>query len=283
VWLAGLVGLGTVACTAPPAAAPVAQIASPAPADSSQLTVDTPQVLADRDGLVVDVQRWRIGDRAGLAWRVRAPRDVVMDVVPSERDVPFSELLPAEGAWAAINGGFYEDHTATGLVVSDGVSRSPTGPRGGSGVVAWGPEPVRVVHVDAWAEGPREAVQSVDRLVDAGVSLVGARAGRPRAARSAIAVAQDAVWLVVLAEDASLHGASSRDTHVQLAGTSGYGMTLAEFADYLVQATAAQQALNLDGAISSQLAAEVGDVSLRVLGEHTTINAIVVRAADSSR
>ncbi len=249
------------------------------PAEGVQ--VEAPEVVAEAGGLRIETQLWRAGHREGIAWRVRAPRETAVDIVPSATDVAFRELLPQDepAAWAALNGGFYEGHAAMGLVVSDGEQHSALGKRGGSGVLDWGPEPARIVHRDTWAPGAREALQSVDRLVDGGKSLVNHREGRPQAARSAVALTEDAIWLVALVDRKSLGGAPGRQRELRLAYTVGAGLTLAEFADYLVAETGAQQALNMDGAISTQLAADVGDTSLRIWGEHTTINAVVVRGA----
>ena len=259
--------------------------ATPAPADEAPavVAVQPPEPLFAEGGLQVERQRWTWGPaggaaaRSGLAWRARVALPGLADVVPSATVAPFDGFLPQDaGPWAAINGGFYEDDTAMGLVVSDGVEQHPLGPRGGSGVFAFGPQGPVVVHRDAWVPGPREAVQSVDRLIDQGQVLV-RKLGGNAAARSAVVVGRDALWLVALAADQSL--AVQEPGRVVLDDTVGEGLPLAAFAEYLLATTGAVSALNLDGAISTSFAAQAGGQSLRIMGERGTINAVVIRPA----
>lgn len=239
------------------------------------LTAEPPSILIQEEGLVLDEQRWRYGEAAGRAWRVRVPLPGRASIAPSEDVVPFSELLPTDqGPWAAVNGGFYE-RGPMGLVVSGGVEHNPLSARGGSGVFQWTPAGPRIVHRTAWTPGAPEAVQSIDRLVDAGRSLVKARPDARSAARSAVAISADALWLVVLADDASIHELPG--VGVQLEDTVVLGLPLWTFAEYLVQELGAQTALNLDGAISTQLAVSTSTGGYAVRGERGTINAVVVR------
>lgn len=225
---------------------------------------------------------WSEGDDAGPAWLVGVPRAAAkVEVRPSAVVAPFAELVPQDaGPWAAINGGFYDDQgAAMGLVVAGGRSWSEFRKGGGSGVLAAAAGQLRIVHRDEWQPSAvpsavDHALQSIDRLVDEGQNLVKPRPGAPRAARSAVALAADRVWLVVAVSDDSVE-IDGED--VQLKATSGHGMTLHGFADFIVEHTGATQALNLDGAVSTQLAIRDGDRRFEVRGELGTINALVMR------
>ncbi|MCK6503623.1 phosphodiester glycosidase family protein [Myxococcota bacterium] len=275
-----LVGTGLLVLVLCWPGAPGAVEVSAAPvAPERTVQVDAPQVILQGEGLVLEQQAWRFQGQAGTAWRVRVPLPGAARVQASEEVVAFTELLPTDdGPWAAINGGFYEDG-AMGLVVSDGVEHTGLSRRGGSGVFAWSPAGPQVLHRDRWAAGPPQALQSIDRLVDAGRNLVKAREGAPLAARSAVVVGSDALWLVALAGHDSIAGLWVDG--VQLRGTSGRGLPLWAFADYLVDELGAVQALNLDGAISTQLAVQVPGQRFAVRGEAGTINAVVLRPPSS--
>ncbi|MFN7144310.1 MAG: phosphodiester glycosidase family protein [Myxococcota bacterium] len=254
-----------LACVAPPpvAAAPVAV---------ARVTVEDDTLVAAADGLDVRLLTWSVPDARGVAWVARVPRGGALDVVPSDTVRPLAAIVGERpGAWAAIDGGFYEDGPM-GLVVSDGVAVTPWSKRGGSGIVAYGPDPVRVVHRDAWKAGAREALQSIDRLVDRGVSLVNERADARRASRSAVAVSTDAVWIVAAVAEESVRAAPDG---IQLVNTVAYGMTLAEFAGFLVD-RGATEALNLDGAVSTQMIVATPTWRWDIRGARGTINAVVV-------
>lgn len=233
-----------------------------------------PQVLIKGDNLVLDVLPWSAGGDQGRLWRVTVPLTASMHIAPSDHVVPFADFLPAAGGtWAAINGGFYEGDHPMGLVLTGGVERNALQPGGGSGVFGFGPTGLHIVHRDAWVHGDTEALQSIDRLVDGGVNLVNARLEAPRAARSAVALNADTLCIVAAASDASI---SDEDGGVRLHATSGRGPTLGEFADLVLAACKADTALNLDGAVSTQLAVQVSDARFEVRGERGTINAVVV-------
>lgn len=230
--------------------------------------------MAAASGLELLVATWSAGgDAHGAAWLASVPREGSLRVAPGDTVRPLAELVgePAP-AWAAINGGFYEDGPM-GLVVSAGVERHPLTPKGGSGVVEFGPGPVRIVHRDAWSPGSTEALQSIDRLVDEGVSLVQPRANAHRDARSAVAVTDDRIWLVTAFADNS---ASPSSDGIQLVNTVGNGMTLAEFAEILVTGLGATQALNLDGAVSTQMIVATPTWRWTLHGERGTINGVVL-------
>ena len=284
--LSTLVGVGLLVTALLAPAAPAADTTTPAAAPPPQaeaaptLQVDPPVVLLQSQGLVLEQQAWRMGEAHGQAWRVHVPLPGRAQIRPSpEGVVAFSRLVPPDdGPWAAINGGFYE-RGPMGLVVSDGATVSPLSSRGGSGVFQWAPAGPSVVHRRDWSHGAPQAVQSIDRLVDAGASLVHRKDGARAAARSAVAIGGGQLWLVALADDDSINplpgtaGAQFHDTVV-------LGLPLWAFADYLVDQVGASQALNLDGAISTQLVVQVPERRFELRGEYGTINAVVIRPPD---
>lgn len=261
-----------------------AEVRQPEPIPSSAappITLGETEVLMSEGGLTLERQRWTWAPGDGqpplpmVTYRARAPLDARLSVRPSEAVAPFATLVPQDdaGPWVAINGGFYEE-SAMGLVVSGGEERTPLSPRGGSGVVLWSPAGAQIVHRDDWRPGPPEALQSVDRLVNAGASVVRAIGG-PQTARSAVVVGKEQVWLVISAAEATVTttGAGA----LQLGAAEHAGPTLGVFADYLLASTDAVTALNLDGGISTQLAAALGGQRLVVTGQAGTINALVMR------
>lgn len=233
------------------------------------------------DGLRLEVQSWTFGADTGTAWRVRMPRDASMEVRAHPTVQDFAAFLPDDtGPWAALNGGFYargaSGMEAMGLVVSGGEVHNPLRKGGGSGIAQWGPGPIEVLHRSDWKPGATQALQSIDRIVGAGASLVNARPGKRPTARSALATSADAVWLVALAHTDSIEKTT---TGVRLRRTAGLGLPLWAFADYLVSAVGAEAALNLDGAISTSLAVQTPTGRFDLHGELGTINAVVLRPA----
>ena len=272
-----IVLLFTLACGEAPIAA-----ADPVAVDSAPvITLGETEALMSEGGLTLERQRWRWGPNDGpptrsmVTYRARAPLDARVAVRPSETVEPFGSLVPQDdaGPWVAINGGFYEEG-AMGLVVSEGKELTPLSPRGGSGVFFWSPAGAQVVHRDDWRPGPTEALQSVDRLVNAGASVVKAIGG-PQTARSAVVVGKNELWLVICAAEDTV--ATTRAGELQLGASEHAGPTLGLFADYLLASTDAVTALNLDGGISTQLAAAMGGQRLVVTGQAGTINTLVLR------
>ncbi len=260
--------LAALACARPPEP-PVENAAL-----TAGIVVTYDAIIAAGNGLELHQLGWRVAERTGVAWAARVPRDGRLTVKPSDDVRTLSELTVGEtGAWAAINGGFYEDGPM-GLVVSDGVEQHPLAERGGSGVVEFDPMPVGVVHRDAWKPGAKQALQSIDRLVDAGASLVKPREGAHLDARSAVAVSADGVWVVAAVANESVVAGSDG---VKLVRTVGHGLALSEFADLLVAGLHAEQALNLDGAVSTQMVVSIPPWRWMVAGERGTINGVVVR------
>lgn len=269
--LATLTGL--VACGGPPPPA----AASPDP------TWDTlPAVIHRADGLVLGHAVVEVPDDDPFhVVTVTLPRDAVVTVTPADGVVRFRSLLPTDdGPWVAVNGGFYgADGQPLGLVLSDGKLWHALGrSAGGTGVLLGAPGPAAVVHRDAYTEGRAHAVQSIDRLVDAGQSLVKPAAGARHAARTAVAITADSVVFAVGFDPTY---ASLAADGITLRATAGTGPTLAAFADWLVAGLHAEQALNLDGAISTQLAVRARGFHWDVEGEAGTPHAVVGRPGAS--
>lgn len=221
-------------------------------------------------GLHLTEQEWTGADGAGgPAWVVRLD-DPALTVLPSPGVQPLPRFVDdLQGSYVLVNGGFYDvDGQAMSLVVHDGVAHHEVG--SGSGIVV-GPHPVRVVHRDAWESGPTEALQSIDRIVNEGQSLVTARPEARRAARSVVAIAEEAVYIAVLADARSV---TRTDDGVRLTGTSFFGPTLAETASFAVSSLSATAALNLDGAVSSALIVQTPQGRFVVQGERPVINAL---------
>jgi hypothetical protein len=182
-------------------------------------------------------------------------------------------------ACAAINGGFYDSRGAMGWVQHDGREAAALRPWGGSGVLVIGAGGPKIVHRDAVVGAPHEALQSIDRLVVDGRSVVGPRARPDADARSAVAIRRDGTVLFVLlfAEQAVERAAPGR---VELgARSSSTGLSLAAWADLLARPESdgglgVDVALNLDGGYSTSASIHVGAFDLEVLAHGATINAL---------
>lgn len=237
-----------------------------------------PVALFAGTSLEVRTVPWRSEVDAGHAWLVGMPRSSArLEVRPSAHVVPFDELLPNDdGPWVAINGGFYDADAPMGLVVHSGTVHAPFRRGGGSGVLVGLPDgSVAIKHRNDELPAAAEAVQSIDRLIAEGRSLVQPQPDAPRAARSAVALTDDRVWIVLAASDSSV--LLDDDGQLALRATSGRGLALSAFADLLLSETGAKEALNLDGAVSSQLAVRDHDRRFEIRGELGTIDAIVFR------
>ncbi len=242
-----------------------------------------PVVLLEAEGLVVDTQLWRTETSSGRAWRARSARAEVV----ARDDLGGLEVFEPEpdGPWAIVNGGFYEsdpdgDYRPMGVVIADGRSLSPYRRRGGSGVLSVDAKgKASLVHRPDWPKvaktsPPRHALQSIDRVVVGGESVVSAGKDARGAARSAVAIGDDSVWLVISAADSST--SETGTSSWRLSGTS-HGMTLWEWSRFLIETTGAPHALNLDGGVSTQLIAHADGARVEVRGERGTLNAVVVR------
>ena len=260
------------------------------PIAPEELEVGQAEPIWEAEGLELSRQPWRSPTGRGLVWRVRLPRgEGSARVMSRDEVVDFEEFIaPDQGPRALINGGFYEPregdeagYRAMGLVRSSGQQAHDYVHRGGSGIfLVHAKRGASIVHRSEWDALKAErhitdALQSIDRLVDQGEVLVKAKQGR-LAARSAVALTPSSIWLVVAAEEASIHPFK---LGVSLSATSFRGLSLYAFAAYLADALDATEALNLDGAVSTQLFVSAGARRFEVRGERGTINAIELRPA----
>lgn len=208
-------------------------------------------------------------------------QDLAVEVVPAERPVPLQQIVAAARArpCVAVNGGFYDEDGAMGWVVHDGEEVAPLRQTGGSGVLMIVDGRPQIRHREDASGRPREALQSIDRLVDGGRSLVGANARPDPDARSAVALRSDGtvIFAVVFADEAIVREAPGR---VELGpASSTTGLSLSAWAELLARPVAegglgATTALNLDGGYSTSLAIHVGDLDLDVVAHRATINAL---------
>jgi len=242
------------------------------------------QVLHDTSGLRVERQQWKFGATQGAAWRVRLPLDAGVSLSSGNGVMGFQRLVPTgDGPWAAINGGFYElipkrrAYRPMGLVVSEGKRLSKLTGRGGSGVFYVDGDGPAIVKRSAYgAQHPRVALQSIDRLVADGKSVVSRQHATQTAARSAVVVGRSHLWFVVAVDARDFIGIAQG---ARLTTTS-HGLSLWAFAEYLRATTDVRDALNLDGGVSTQMAVQDGSYALRIDGVRGTINALVARPPD---
>ncbi len=242
------------------------------------LRVEPVEQLAAAQGLVVERQRWYLDAASGWVWRARVPLPVQLRVAAAATVRPFQDFLPEDsGPWVAINGGFYDvDGTAMGLVVADGQVAAPYRLGGGSGILELRDGDLRIVHRSQYQPGAQQALQSIDRIVAGGRSLVGRRAGARSTARSVVALSDRSLWLMLVAGNGQVPAGSGR---IVLHAAATAGLPLWAVADYILLATDASEALNLDGSVSAQLAARVGSFELHLQGIRGTINALLMRPA----
>lgn len=240
------------------------------------------QTLFEEEGFLFEEQPWKTATQRGVAYRVRVGLPGHAKVLPSDRVVPLEQLAPKHGgAWALINGGFYEaaevpgGYRPMGVVRSNGEQHRKFTHRGGSGVFAVEDGEPRIVHRPKWKKGASndaaEALQSIDRIIAGSKLLVTPKKQSRTTARSAVAIGEDHIWLIIVAADA---GVREFDGGVRLFRTGYAGMTLFEFARYIEQTTGAADVLNLDGSVSTQMIVKAGDELFKIIGERGTINAI---------
>jgi uncharacterized protein YigE (DUF2233 family) len=245
-------------------------------------------MLLEGANLRLDEQRWHFDGQSGSLWRVRLRRAATARIASAGSLTRIGELSAEQsGSFAAINGGFYREalfgYEPLGLVIADSDTEAERTDKGGSGVVFFDGDRLDIVHRDAFDSGNDEitdALQSVDRLVDGGRSLVKQRHDPQRASRAAVAVTDDAIWLVVAAGNGSIQ---RRGDIVTLSKTGGYGMPLWAFSRLLVESIGPQRALNLDGAVSTQLIVQLRDTpqanrTFVIRGDRGVLNALVVSA-----
>lgn len=206
-------------------------------------------------------------------------------VLPSPKPAPLDTILaadPVAAPFAAIDGGFYDrEGQPMGLVRTGGRDVAPLRKGGGSGVFVYTDGVAHVVHRDRFTAGT-EALQSIDRIVSGGASLVRDKPGSRRAARSAVALdAAGGLHLVVAYDQRAV--VSQREGEVQLGPHSASsGPTLAQMATLLTRSPGAggvqaEEALGMDGGISTALTVDNGAQSLHVRPFNATINALAVQ------
>lgn len=243
----------------------------------AELMFETPELRLER-------QPWKLEDLEGVAFRVRLSKQgAEAKVLAVNALESLSDIVghPAAPSWAAINGGFYEDDTKggyrpMGVVRANKHKVKAYTYRGGSGLFLVDAQGPKIIHRSAWEKHRTQAVealQSIDRVVDEGKSLVNPKADARYAARSAVALDKEHIWLVASVANASLYTTSKG---YRLRKTSYLGMPLWAFAQYLAQHVGAQQALNLDGAVSTQLIVQTPSQRFELLGERGTMNAILL-------
>ncbi len=248
---------------------PVQRVAA---APTSLVSVGPASPLATTDVARLEQVRWTRPGDVGWAWVARFPRDARVRVVPSDHVASVDEIHSVERGSALVNGGFY-DSGPMGLVRHGGADVAPLHATGGSGVLFWSADqPLTIVHRDDWGGRGFEALQSIDRLVDQGRSLVQATGDARLAARTAVAAGDREVLLVVAASDCSHPGTGNVR---ELMAAEDCGLPLWAFADLLV-AVGAREALNMDGGISVAFRASMGDRIWSVQAGAGTINAVVV-------
>ncbi len=278
----------------PEPAAPAASSASPPPAPSA--SAQSPQSAAlrplsklDSDtGLSFSEHAFSLPESSGLVWVARVDlSETRLSLVQAGTPRPLLDVVVGklrQGDYVAINGSFYgRDDRPMGWVVSDKRELAPRTRSGGSGVFLLEGSAARIVHRDAeLPKTPDLALQSIDRLVDAGQSVVRQRSNMRRDARSAVAVRKDGSVIFVVAFDT--RAADKRpDSVVALnAQSTSTGLTLAEFATLMATPRAkgglgVRTALNLDGGFSTSMLVEIGDKKRTLLPHRATTNALIAR------
>lgn len=272
--------------SAPPPVDPatIAPPVKPAPTVPVGAALEAPALLRDEAGVRLEKRAWSAGEEAGWIWSARLPRDAALDVVPVHPGRALPALLNTEkGPFAAISGG-YADAAGMpqGLVVSGGFVRSTLQARGGGGVLLSLGGPARIISRDDFSrqKGVTEALQSADRLVGNGRPVVTLNPEARRGVRGAVALAEDAVWLVVAAGKAAV--AAENEQGVTLGGTFGAGLTQDELCAYLVTELHAIDALNVQGAASGGLVVDTAAGRWTLAGDGPNVNAVIFRPGGAS-
>ena len=285
--------LGSVAPPAAshPAAAAPSGVSSVTQRDAAALAL--PEIVRrERLGagpLQVTLGRYTHPQTSGRVWMARVlPAQASVRVIPASQPAPLAQVLGTPlpiGDFVAINGGFYDaDHQAMGLVIADGKRHTPLSRVGGSGVFLLAAGTPRILHrravTPALLARASQALQSIDRLVHEGRSLVRPRPGLARDARSAVALdAADALWLVIVFDERAV-GEESDGRLVLDGEATTTGLTLQELARWLAAPTAkgglgARYAMNLDGGESTSMRLSIGGAAHEVVARRATINAVL--------
>lgn len=233
----------------------------------------------------IEVGFWRYGGDGTAGRMVIAsidPARARIGVLPAAAPAPLASLPLPDGDHVAINGGFYDrDQRPMGLVMRGGREHARLRRGGGSGVFFVGPQGPGIAHrsADLLRLPLREALQSIDRLVDEGVPLVNQRPGLQHDARSAVAIDwRGIVHLVVAVDERSIAVEGKAGLLLGPESTST-GPTLWQLAELLARPTiagglGARWALNLDGGFSTAMQIRLGGQRYGIAGYRGTINAI---------
>lgn len=244
-----------------------------------QIELKTPTYTLSEGALKVELFETQLFGRSLHVIRARLPKDANFRVQASDEPKRLPELIPKGPSVVAVNGGFYDQEgRAMGLVLQDGRRIRDLRRGGGSGAVLFDADGFRVVHrTNVPDSGITQGLQSIDRVVDSGTSLVAENASTTRDARSAIATFDDgaAAIYVIFASPAEVDDANASERTFRLDEVSTRaGVSLRELSELLV-AEGAAAALNLDGGWSTSFEARLGGRELRVLSFRPTINALV--------
>lgn len=276
--------LASIACNPDPPPAP------PAPPGPDDTTIRE-QTHAEQSTMTLSVREvtqpgWQ-GRLVEVAFSPGAGRHV--RVLPSARPAPLREIV-AEASppqpYAAIDGGFYDTRSEPmGLVRAGGVDVHPVGAEGGSGIFFVEGNVPRIVHVDAFAPNASisEALQSIDRLVQGGSSVVSPTASERRAARSAVAIdARGGLHLVIAFDERAVR--NEEEARIELGpDATRSGPTIAQWAELLRRpveegGVGARDALGLDGGFSTSLVVKSEARALSVVAHNATINGLLITA-----
>ncbi|MEM1346924.1 MAG: phosphodiester glycosidase family protein [Myxococcota bacterium] len=272
-------------------APPVDDVSSPDPAEEEApryegdgpVQLAPPEPLMEAEGFTLERQAWRFGEREGWAWRARVARPGSAKVLAKEELTMLPEFSLGTGAtpFAALNGGFYEhaeDPKPMGVVVTHGDKVKGYQKRGGSGVFVVIDGQSTIVHRDQWAQfakrNPTHALQSIDRIVADGKTLVKQREGARSAARAAVVLGERDMWLIALADRAGVEQRAGGA--LQLRASSYLGLPLWAFAEYIVASTDVIDALNLDGGVSTQMLVKTPTAEFVLRGERGTMSAVTL-------
>lgn len=239
------------------------------------------QTLYTGDGITVEEHRWVHGMRRGRLWLVSLPVDAAVRVIPAPEPARLTDLIPPDaGPMAAINGGFYDTRgRPLGAVISRGRVHNQGRAGGGSGVLIvsdTGPGIVPYPRFADQADQVREALQSIDRIIADGHSVVRVGAPGGYGVRSAVAIAGDRLLFAVAAADWGIREVAQG---IDLRWPALMGLPLWAFAELLVEASGAEAALNLDGGDSTQLIVRGRGFEFHINSGGRTINGILVSPA----
>jgi hypothetical protein len=247
-------------------------------------------VRADDGPLTFSMRRVRSSGWSGrVVVASFAPRDRRIRVVPSDHPQPLDAIVGPVGArqpYAAIDGGFYDtDGEPMGLVRTGARDVHALAPNGGSGVLVIDGGAPRIVAQSEYREASSitDALQSIDRIVVDGRSVVSPNASQRRAARSAVAIDGDGtLHLMIAFDDRAIE--HEEEALIELgAESTGTGPTLAEMAEIAMAppdegGVSARDALGMDGGFSTSLTVKSDTRAMRILAYRATINAVLVYA-----